>query len=353
MGSNRPATIAEVAKAAGVSVATVSRVVNGNYPVKPETRTRVQEAIKELKYVPNIQARELNTRKSKTIGVVVPSLHNMFFAQVIDGIEERVRKDGYSLLLNCAKNDPAQEMECLTAFVSRNVAGVIVISPNTEGLKTDFYENLVQLMPLVFINAYHHVPGACYVANDEAVGTYQALSYLYKLGHRRILFVRGDHSDSYEVKEQVFHRFVQEKELDEHGLVVNIGAGNNVETVDRTTEQLQPLLKSLKVTAILCCNDMMAVGCLNACKREGRRVPEDISIIGYDNTSLSRFVEPKLTTMDQNMYQLGANAAEMLASKIEGGPNKRVVLDNVLIKRESTGPTTDSHVLPTWQESID
>ena len=132
MEDRKNATIVDVAKMAGVSVATVSRVVNGNYPVKVETRERVQTAIETLHYVPNVQARELNTRRSSTIGVVVPGLYNMFFAEVIDGIEETVRKDGLSLLLNCAKNDPQQEMNCINALVSRNVSGIIVISPLTQ-----------------------------------------------------------------------------------------------------------------------------------------------------------------------------------------------------------------------------
>ena len=140
----RKATIVDVAKRAGVSVATVSRVVNANYPVKKETRERVEKAIDELAYVPNVQARELNMRRSSTIGVVLPSLYNMFFAQVVDGIEDYLRQGSYSLLISCAKNDPQQEMRCITALVSRNVSGIIVVSPNTAGIKESFYAQLVR-----------------------------------------------------------------------------------------------------------------------------------------------------------------------------------------------------------------
>ena len=173
MEMKKKATIVDVAKEAGVSVATVSRVVNGNYPVKPETRERVQSAINALQYVPNVQARELNTRHSSTIGVVVPGLYNMFFAEVIDGIEKSMRRQGYSLLLNCAQNDPELEMECINALVSRSVPGIIVISPNTEGLREEFYRRIVKRVPLVFINGYHRIPNVSYVANDEALGTRQ------------------------------------------------------------------------------------------------------------------------------------------------------------------------------------
>jgi len=332
------ATIVDVAKMAGVSVATVSRVVNGNYPVKVETRERVQAAIETLHYVPNVQARELNMRRSSTIGVVVPSLYNMFFAEVIDGIEETVRKDGLSLLLNCAKNDPQQEMNCINALVSRNVSGIIVISPNTADIKESFYADLVKRIPLVFINGYHRIPNVSYVGNDEKLGSRQALEYLEELGHRRILFVRGANSDSYAIKEEAYRQHMAENTRLEERLIVNIGEGNGVETVDSTMESLLAFIPQVKPTAIFCCNDLMAVGALNACKRLGLKVPEDISVIGYDNISLSRLIEPKLTTMDQNMFQLGSNAAALLTEKIRGGKSKRITLDNVLITRDSTGP---------------
>ena len=167
MEEKKQATIVDVARAAGVSVATVSRVVNGNYPVKQETKEKVKQAINSLNYVPNVQARELNTRKSSTIGVVVPGLHNMFFAEVIDGIEEAVRQEGFSFLLSCAKNDPEQEMQAINTLVARNVSGIIVISPNTKNISESFYQELVQRVPLVFINGYHRIKGVSYVGNDE------------------------------------------------------------------------------------------------------------------------------------------------------------------------------------------
>lgn len=337
MEENKNATIVDVARAAGVSVATVSRVVNGNYPVKTETKERVTRAIEELHYVPNVQARELNTRKSSTIGVVVPGLYNMFFAEVIDGIEESVRKDGFSLLLNCAKNDPQQEMNCIKTLVSRNVSGIIVISPNTANIRESFYADLVKRMPLVFINGYHRIANVSYVQNDEKLGTLQALEYLQGLGHRRILFVRGANSDSYAIKEETYRRFMAEEDRLDEALLVNVGEGNGVETVDSTMERLLEVIPKSQPTAIFCCNDLMATGALNACKRLQLRIPEDISVIGYDNISLSRLVEPKLTTMDQNMFQLGSNAASLLVEKIRGGKSKRVTLDNVLIIRDSTG----------------
>lgn len=337
MEEKKQATIVDVAKAAGVSVATVSRVVNGNYPVKRETQEKVKAAINSLNYVPNVQARELNTRKSTTIGVVVPGLHNMFFAEVIDGIEEAVRQVGFSFLLNCAKNDPQQESQAINALVARNVSGIIVISPNTKNIKESFYEKLVERVPLVFINGYHRINGVSYVGNDEQFGCKTALDYLQGLGHKRILFVRGDNSDSYDIKEETYRQVMTEDSNTAEAYIVNIGEGNGVDTVDATMAVLVKKLPQLKPTAIFCCNDLMAVGALNACKRLGLSVPQDISIMGYDNIALSRLVEPKLTTMDQNMFQLGESAAKLLIETIRGGKSKRILLDNVLVVRDTTG----------------
>lgn len=336
MEEKKNATVVDVAEAAGVSVATVSRVVNGNYPVRPATRARVEEAIRQLHYVPNVQARELNTKRSSTIGVVVPGLYNMFFAEVIDGIEEGVRSAGLSLLLNCAQNDPMQEMDCVRQLVTRNIAGLIIISPNTKDIDENFYGSIARRMPLVFINGYHRVPGVSYVANDEAGGTYKALTHLYENGHRDILFLCGEHSDSYTVKEEAYRNFCEEWELTPH--IVNIGEGNSVETVQAAERALAKELEGKAPTAILCCNDLMASGALRAAEGRGLAVPRDISIIGFDNVLLSRLIDPPLTTVDQNMKKLGLAAALVLCKSIQGETPQDVELENTLVLRKTTAP---------------
>lgn len=338
------ATIVDVAKEANVSVATVSRVVNSNYPVKEETRLKVIAAIEKLKYVPNIQARELNMRRSTTIGVVVPGLYNMFFAEVINGIESYLADDEYSLLLTCGKNDSEIEMRSVQELLSRNVSGIIVISPNSENIAGNFYDKIAEDKPLVFINSYQKRPNILYVSNDEYKGMQAALRYLLELGHQKILFVRGVHSDSYKIKEDAYIAMMRREELYEPRYIINIGEGNNNETVDHTKNCLQELLpKYPETTAIVTCNDLMAVGAVNACRKIGLDVPGDISIIGYDNIALSRFVEPKLTTMDQNMFDLGVNAARLLLQKIrqEDLSVNEIVLENRLIERQTTAARTE------------
>ena len=330
-------TVADVAKLAGVSVATVSRVINDKNFVKDKTRRKVLKAIKDLNYLPNFSARELNTNQSTNICVVVPSVYNMFFAEVIDGIEDYLQNHFYSLLLICARNDPQQEINCVKSFMSRNVAGIIMISPNTQNLNEIFYREVTQRTPLLFINGYYHIPEACYVMNDEARGIEEALNFLFSLNHKKIIFVRGLNSDSYEIKEKIFRQIMIDKNISPDEYIINIGEGNGINTVDDTTKHLEKILMTTDATAIFCCNDLMGVGAINACARLNFKVPEDFSIVGCDNISISHFIEPKLTTIDQNMFELGRNAAELLINKINGGRSKTVILNNSLIIRESTG----------------
>lgn len=334
-------TIVDVAKKAQVSVATVSRVVNGNYPVKDSTRRKVLSAIDELKYVPNIQARELNTRRSSIIGVIVPSLFNTFFAEVINGIESFATMSGYSLILTYTKDDPFCEKKCMNELLMRNVSGIINVSPNTEQVESDFFDQLAERVPLVFINAYIKRPSISYVYNDERIGAKIALEYLISLGHRNILFVRGQRSDSYEFKQDVYTSLMKKASLFNPDNILTISGGNSLDTVELTVNKILDVLPQRQdVTAVMCCNDLMGIGTVNACRRLGISVPGDISVMGFDNVSLSHFIEPKLTTMDQNMMTLGWTAASLLMEKIasDNRTSRQVVLQNTLVLRDTTAP---------------
>ena len=332
-------TIIDVAKKAQVSVATVSRVVNGNYPVKDSTRRKVLEAIRDLKYIPNIQARELNTQRSSIIGIIVPSLFNTFFAEVVNGIESFTASSGYSLLLTYTKDNPISEKRCMNELLMRNVSGIINISPNTEKVASDFFDQIAQRMPMVFINSYVKRPAISYVNNDEQIGTKIALEYLISLGHKNICFIRGDRSDSYEFKQNAYEEIMKKMHNFREDYILNIGAGNSIETVELTAEKVVETLQEKKeITAIFSCNDLMGIGAVNGCHRLGIKVPQDMSVMGFDNILLSNFIEPKLTTMDQNMMTLGWTAASLLMEKIanENKTSRQVVLQNTLVLRDTT-----------------
>lgn len=331
-------SINEVARRADVSIATVSRVFNGIPSVRAETRRRVRQVIDELGYTPNTAARDIDAVHSMSIGVIVPGVYNIFFAEVLDGIEDYLRHNSYFLMLSCAKNEVALEAKCIKSMVAAKVSGIIVLSPNTQNFDVDFYRDIAAHLPLVFVNAYRHVPGASYVNNDEKLGTAEAVNYLFSLGHKRILFVRGINSDSYTIKEEAFKDIMASEHLDPASHIVNIDAGNTSDTADLTTAELLDILPDSDFTAILCCNDLMAIGALNACRILGKLVPGDISIMGYDNTSIASFFTPKITSVDQNMFQLGRNAAAVLIDRINDNTPKQVILYNRIVERDSTGP---------------
>lgn len=331
-------TIQEVAKKANVSVATVSRVMNGNYPVKKETREAVLKAIDELNYIPNMQARELTKQKSTTIGVVVPSLTNMFFPEVVNGIENHLKKKSFSIILSCTNNDSDAEKDCINNLISRNVSGIIVIGPRSDVIKSKFYNKISIKIPLVFINSEYADSNISCVCNDESKGAIMALKYLLDNNHKDILFIRGQNIYSYDIKEKAYTDLLKKLHYFNENNIINIGDGNSSETVDNTLNKMLEILPSSSATAVFACNDLMAVGVLNACKKLKIKVPNDIAIIGYDNIPLSKFVEPKLTTVDQNMFLLGINAAMLLIEKIESDNeySKQIILNNTLIERETT-----------------
>ncbi|WP_298838182.1 LacI family DNA-binding transcriptional regulator [Clostridium sp.] len=312
------ASIRDVAREANVSMSTVSRVMNKNYPVKEETKIRVEKAVEKLKFSPNTLARSLICQNTKTIGILVPSIDNFFFPTVIKAIEYELKINGYSIYLCDTGNSAAEEIKYVKSFMGKQVDGIIVIDPKTENMKNGFYEEASEDVPLVSINGYNENINCNFVINDEASGAKEAMLYLLELGHKNIIFVRGKESYSYDIKENVYNKFMQENKLNNYKNIINIGEGNSYETVDGTMNIMKKELENLQAPmAIFACNDLMALGVLNACKIMNFNVPKDVSIIGFDNICISSMAEPKITTVDQNMYLLGESASKMLLDLIE------------------------------------
>ncbi|MDF2504755.1 LacI family DNA-binding transcriptional regulator [Clostridium sp.] len=332
--------IRDVAKEANVSMSTVSRVINNNYPVKAETKKRVDAAIKKLNFSPNILARSLVHQNTKTIGVIAPSINNLFFPTVIKGIEHILRTNEYSIYL-CDTDDKAEdEVKYIKSLLGRQVDGIISIDPKTENMKSGFYEGINNDIPLVCINGYNKNIKCNFVLNDEVSGAQQAMEYLIDLGHKNIIFIRGEKSNSYDLKEKVYKKILEENGLIKSKKIVDIGEGNSDETVENTMNIIYKNLQHNKDNfpiAFFTCNDLIALGVMNACKRSGYDVPNDVSIIGFDNISISSLVEPKLTTVDQNMCSLGENAANMILDIIRSKDKnlKKVILNTNLIIRNS------------------
>ncbi|AGK95748.1 LacI family DNA-binding transcriptional regulator [Clostridium pasteurianum] len=332
--------IKDVAKEANVSMTTVSRVINNNYPVKSETRKRVEKAIKKLNFSPNILARSLVNQNTKTIGVVTPSINNLFFPTVIKGIEGILRKNEYSIYLCDTDDKPEEEIDYIKSLLGRQVDGIISIDPKTENMDNGFYEDISKSIPLVCVNGYNEGVNCNFVLNDEASGAEQAMKYLIDLGHTDIIFIRGEKSYSYDLKEAVYKKVLKENKLLKNKKIINIGEGNSNDTVENTMDIIFKRLEKIKdksPIAFFTCNDLMALGVMNACKKANFNVPEDISIIGFDNILVSSLVEPKLTTVDQNMYALGENAANRILHIIRNDDKEltKIILDTKLVIRGS------------------
>lgn len=332
-------TINDVAREAGVSITTVSRVVNNNYPVKQETRQKIEKAIEKLNYKPNAMARSLITKKTSMLGVVVPGITNLFFPTIVEAIEEYAKTKGYSISLCNTGGDPKAETEVVQKLVSRQVDGLVVIDPTIENLEKEYYEKIAKNVPIILVNGAPSGTKCNFICYDEEIGASEAFKYLLELGHKKIAFIRGHKSFSYDIKERMYLDMIKD-----HGLtytkILNVGKGNKIDVVESTENQVEKLLlQEERPTAIFACNDLMAVGVINACIKNGINIPEDMSVIGFDNTLLAQVTQPKLTSVDQNMKQIGHRAALELLDTIENGEQgrKTIILDTKLIIRESCG----------------
>lgn len=334
-------TIHDVAQRANVSIATVSRVVSRNSHVRTATRQRVEKAIEELQYIPNAAARELNNKRSMTIGVIVPSIGNTFFTNVISGIENECRHQGYSLFLCVCEHDADLEKKQIHELMSRNVAGIIIVDANLQNIQKNFYEEVARLVPMTFINGMIDLPNVSCISNDEMMGTLIALQYLVAKQHHSILFVRGAYSRSYDIKEEAYTLFMKQRGWFRKDYILDIGEGNSLETVQHTMDKIVEVLQEPhSITAVLACNDLMALGVMNACKKLGLKIRKDISIIGFDNIELCQMIEPNLTTMDQNMYLLGSNASILLQDMIQNKRCQKLLLHNILVEGDTVGRNT-------------
>jgi DNA-binding LacI/PurR family transcriptional regulator len=330
-------TIKDVAKLSGVSIKTVSRVVNNLAEVSPETRQKVQQAILELGYQPNTTARNLVAGKTNTVGVIIPHsadyiFTHPFFTQVLQGIAEVLSANNFNLLLHLAQN----EAPYARLYSQRKVDGLILMSipigdPNIHGLE----ENGVPYVCTCRISETNN--STSWVDADFAGGVEQAMEHLISLRHRRIALLAGPMSlVSVRLRVLGYHN-----SLRKHGLPV---ADGYILEGDFTSESGYALAtKIMKApnppSALICGDDMMAFGAIQALKELGYGVPEDVSVIGFDDISLARFSSPALTTIRQDTYAKGRMAAEALLAFMRdkhNAPPRQIMLETSLITRNST-----------------
>jgi len=330
----KSATIRDVAGAADVSVATVSRVYNGIDAVAGPTRARVLAAAEALDYVPHSGARSLSTRRTDTIGVILPDLHGEFFSELIRGIDVATRARGLHLLLSHSHGDPNEATAVLRAMRSR-VDAMIIMSPYADAQVLS--AALSGRTPLVLLGDGGGTDAAHprFAINNHA-GAFAMTEHLIAAGHERIAFIAGPPGNI----EAAQRRAGYGDALAAHGgMPAQVVEGDFSEQSGARAAGL--LLAGPRPDAIFAGNDMMAIGCLQALREAGLRVPADIALAGFDDIPISRFLDPPLTTVGVPIAELGRQAVESCAEFLStGAPGASRTFTPELVIRASSGAVT-------------
>ena len=330
-------TIKDVARLADVSTATVSHVINDTRYVSDGLRSRVLEAMDALNYRPNVLAQGLRGGETHTIGLVVPDNANPFFAEVSRAVEDVGFGRGYSVILCNTGDDLERERAYIDVLVAKQVDGIIFIAAG------DHHEHLDELarrnVPLVLADRDVDLTDADVVLVNNERGGYEATQHLLSLGHRRIGCIAGP-SEATPSADRVEGYL---RALRDGGIHVEASA---IETGDFRYQGGEAAARRLleraeRPTAIFACNDLMAIGALRAVRSAGLSVPDDISVVGYDDIPLASAMSPALTTVAQPVDELGGLSTELLLSRIEDGSMgtaQRITLETTLVVRGSSGP---------------
>lgn len=331
-------TIKDVARASGVSSATVSRVLSGYEFIRETTRNRVMEAVEALGYVANLQARSLAGGHSQIIGLLVPNLDNGYVGTIMQGIDRELARAYYDVMLYTSHRHPGKESFYVDAIANGLTEGLLLVAPLVPTTYLDALRE--RHFPYVLIDQTDATENSSVVEATNWQGAYEATRYLSQLGHTRIAFLTGslvvrsaiDRLQGYKAALVDCDLPFREKLVIEGDFQQQTG----FEITKRLLQSVDPL-----PTAIFASNDLSAFGAMDAARECGLRVPDDISIIGFDDVPQASFVYPKLTTVRQPLEQMGRVAVKMLLEQIENPnhPLQRVALATQLVIRDSCGPT--------------
>ncbi|MFG3009199.1 LacI family DNA-binding transcriptional regulator [Streptomyces cinerochromogenes] len=330
----RPPTIRDVAERAGVSKSLVSLVLRGSGPVRPEKREAVLRAVRELGYRPNAAARSLSEQRTRTVGVLLDDLRNPWFVELLDGLNAPLHAAGLHMLLADARLNRRMGHDLAEPFLDLGVDGLVVVGtvPDAGALGA-----LARRMPVVVAGAREEQPPEVdVVAGDDERGARLATEHLLGLGHRRIAHLAGHGAVG------ALRRRGYEAAMRAHGAQPLVEPGDLTEEGGyRGTVRL--LSRPERPTALLAVNDMAAVGALSAAGELGLRVPRDLSVTGYDNTSISRLRHVWLTTVDTSPHEMGRRAARCLLDRFDApaGEGRVQLAVPALEIRGTTGPPGD------------
>ncbi len=334
--ATRSATINDVAEKAGVSYQTVSRVINNHASVAPLTRERVQQAIQDLDYRPSLVAKGLVTRRSQLIGLIAYGTEQFGPAQIVQSVEHSARAHGFETMLTTLREfTPAEVQDAVARLGQFGVDGLALLTPLDN---TEVARSIQGRTPFMLISAAPEDIGPS-VSIDQFAGGQLATRHLLDLGHERILHIPGPrHWSEAELRLAGHREALAQANLEALPLLRVAGAEWSAEIGYATT--LEALARRLDFTAVFAANDQMALGALAALKRSGRRVPDDVSVVGFDATPESAYYDPPLTTVRQDFVRLGERSVDRLVQLIAGEPPavRHAVDQPELVVRATTGP---------------
>lgn len=331
-------TIYDVAREAGVSMATVSRVVNNNPNVKPQTRKKVFEAIERLGYRPNAVARGLASKKTTTVGVVIPDISNPMYSEVVRGVEDIANMYHYNMILCNSDKKKEKEIRVINTLLEKQVDGLLFMGGVITDEHIEAFRNSVPIVLCATTDEEKSMPS---VDIDHEAAAYDAVKVLIDAGHRNIGMISGNLQDPSNgfARYQGYKRAIEEAGIElreSHVRIANYRYESGLETMEYF------LKLEDRPTAMFVATDEMAIGCIHAIQDAGLRVPEDISVISVDNSRISSMVRPQLSTVAQPMYDIGAVSMRLLTKLMKKEPvtNSIVVLPHETLQRQSVAHLT-------------
>ena len=310
------ATIKDVAKLAEVSISTVSRVINDSKPVSPEARRRVLKAIEDLGYKPNEIARSLVTKKSNLIGVIVVDIGNSYVAQIVRGIEEIGRMYKYDILLCSSYGIEETELRFIHLLMQKQVEGIIIVS---EIATTRIAENINKYkVPFVYLNRLYDISKTPTVTIDDEIASSTMTNHLIDHGHKNILYVTWDKDLDLSIEKHKIKGYSDAMaNIGKKPLIFGID-GYKIDDGYKKGGEILEFIRENDVTAVFCCQDEIAIGLINYLYDNNIKVPDEISVVGYGDISLASIYRPKLTTIKEPYYDLGAVAIRRILKEVKG-----------------------------------
>lgn len=335
---SRPPTIRDVARRAGVSTATVSHVLNHSKPVRRDTAARVERAIRELGYQANTSAKSLASGRSAIVGLVVSDIENPFFPEVTRAFQETAHLRGQETIVMSTHYDPVRTLDCIRRLAALQVAGVAVLTSEMHQAAMDYLAR--KGIRAVYLDVGKEGPHTANIAVDYASGIQQAVQHLRQMGHRRIAFISGPPElASLRIRRDAFLSAAAACSVQPSVIESDLTIRGGYWACGRALSRFHP-------TAVMAANDLMAIGALHAAYDHHLRVPEDLSVAGFDNILFSEYTQPTLTTVAIPRRDLGEMAFQALWDLLSGErmEGRNYCLATRLVVRESTGPA------PQWAE---